>query len=177
MSDESVTVRNPAWAKRLNVSDVSRSLGRWNALAKGRGLSLATLRQAEELLARRERDAARRAAVLAMGVPLPEPLTPAQRKRKAKGRRELMRSWQNTFVAEKIAVREDVKRAVRKIEKREQERRRIEAAMQSAPGASAAHRGTKSTHALDDRTRRERDAPRERLTDGRKHPVTVESRP
>lgn len=54
--------------------------------------------------------------------------------------------------------------------RRETETRGI---MRSTPGASAAHRGVKSTHALADRARREVDDARERLTDGKAHPVTT----
>ena len=59
--------------------------------------------------------------------------------------------------------------------KREDSRAHIERIMRSSPGASAAHRGTKSTFSLNDpdRVARETDAPRERLTDGRRHLVTV----
>jgi len=81
------------------------------------------------------------------------------------------RSWEKAF---RLADQE-ARRAAREAERAEVERRRIARLMQSAPGASTAHRGTKSTYNTADRgaVRREPDAPRERLTDGRRHPVTV----
>lgn len=67
------------------------------------------------------------------------------------------------------------KRAAEAAERAELERRRIVHLMHSAPGASASHRGTKSTYNTSDRdaVRREPDAPRERVTDGKRHPVRV----
>ena len=68
-----------------------------------------------------------------------------------------------------------VSRLARVEERAELERRRIAHLMHAAPGASASHRGTKSTYNTADRdaVRRESDAPRERLTDGKRHPVKV----
>jgi hypothetical protein len=68
-----------------------------------------------------------------------------------------------------------VSRLARVEERAELERRRIAHLMHAAPGASASHRGTKSTYntAARDAVRREPDAPRERITDGKRHPVKV----
>lgn len=63
----------------------------------------------------------------------------------------------------------------RELEKRETERRTLLHAMHNAPGASTSHRGSRSTWAVADSStvKRAEDAPTERVTDGRVHPVTV----
>lgn len=73
------------------------------------------------------------------------------------------------------ATRSEIRAAWKAIRAREAELVAIEHLMHSAPGASTAHRGTKSTWNTADRSavRREPDAPRERLTDGKRHPVKV----
>ena len=66
-------------------------------------------------------------------------------------------------------------RAEREQMRAEADRARLERLMRATPGASAAHRGTKSTHSVTEAgaVKREIDEMRERLTDGKNHPVTV----
>lgn len=72
------------------------------------------------------------------------------------------------------ASRRDIRLAWEAVRAREKELRTIENLMH-APGASTAHRGTRSIWPASDPdgVRREPDAPRERVSDGRQHHVTV----
>lgn len=73
------------------------------------------------------------------------------------------RERQTSLKAEREQMRAELKRA------------RLERLMRAAPGASSSHRGVKSTHSVTESgaVRREPDAAPERLTDGKRHPVTV----
>ena len=92
----------------------------------------------------------------------------------------LLRAELKAHRASQLARNAEKRRAEKALAEYEQvqlEAERLTKIMRGAPGASAAHRGTKSTHALEDRAKREVDAPRERVTDGKKHPVTSRLRP
>jgi hypothetical protein len=110
-----------------------------------------------------------------------DPILAHAETRGAWGRRKKKReriSWEQSFKALDLKIRSRPSLSSRDaaaVERADAERRRIAHLMHAAPGASASHRGTKSTYntAARDAVRREPDAPRERITDGKRHPVKV----
>ena len=99
----------------------------------------------------------------------------SKRAKRAASKKQAMKAWDRDFASALRRIKAQARRAAEAEERAEAEQRRLASLMRSAPGASTAHRGTKSTYNTADRStvRREPDAPRERLTDGRVHPVKV----
>lgn len=90
-------------------------------------------------------------------------------------RRNINRYGPKTLVGIALRRELDARRDAKAREHEEKKRRALERAMKTAPGASTAHRGKDSIWNTADPTtvRREPDAPAERVSDGKRHPVTI----